>query len=130
MVERRDRQAFFVIMDFHIELHHLIDIEGLDAASSRHADGVAHESERVMVLEEIWVFRENRALLGPIAVGLQGHEPLFAGAREKLNEHFHVRHVFVLAYLEPPMIPVSPAASSFRMGGGWRRGWYQSPHRR
>ena len=38
-----------VMMDFHVEFHHLIDVEWFDAAADCHAHGVADEIADVMV---------------------------------------------------------------------------------
>ena len=52
--------AGLVVVDFHVEFHHLVHVEGLDAAGDGDAQGVADEVQRVVVLEEVRVFREDR----------------------------------------------------------------------
>ncbi len=72
----------------HVQLHHLINVEGLDAAAGGHANGVANEGESVVVFQEFRVLGENGAFLRVVAICFQSHETFFTSAREKFVHHF------------------------------------------
>lgn len=97
-----NRQASFVVVDIHIEFHHLVDIEGFNAATGGHANGVANKMLHVMILEEAGIFGKHRTLFGIVAIGFQRHQAFLAGAGEKLKKHFHYFHVTGLVVLRAP----------------------------
>jgi hypothetical protein len=88
-----------VMVDVHVQLHHLIHVEGLNTATSSHADGVADEMQGVVVLEEFRILREDWAFVWGVAVGFEGHQAFFAGAAEEFVHHFHGFEVFFLGKL-------------------------------
>ena len=51
-----------LMMNFQVEVEHLIEIEGVDAGDG-HAQRVADEIAHVMILEEGWILGEDGALL-------------------------------------------------------------------
>ena len=75
-------------MDLEVELHHLVDIKGVDAAGDGHAHGVADEGGDVMILDEERVLREDGALVRLLDIGLDGDHAFFAGLAEDVEEHF------------------------------------------
>jgi hypothetical protein len=68
-----------VVVYVHVQLHHLIHVEGLDAATSGHADGVADEMQGVVVLEEFRILGEDWAFVWGVAVGFKGPSGLLCG---------------------------------------------------
>ena len=57
-----DRLRGLMMVNFHVQIHHLIDVEGFDAATCGHANGVADEIPNVVVFQEFWSIGKNRAL--------------------------------------------------------------------
>jgi hypothetical protein len=70
------------MMNFEIEVEHLIEIEGVDAGDG-HAQGVTDEIAHVIILEEGWILGEDGTLLGLFDIGFEGHESVFAGLVER-----------------------------------------------
>jgi hypothetical protein len=102
-----------VVVDFHIEVKHLVEIEGVDAGDG-HAQGVAYEIANVMVLEEGRVLGKNRALLGLFDVGFEGHEAVFAGLVEQVVHHFQGVDVGLFAKLGAAEDGADSAADSLK----------------
>src|SRR5262249_28661333 len=84
-------------MDLHVTFHHLVNVKGLNRASSSHADGVAQERPALVVPHKFWVFRKNGAFLGGVAVGLQSHHAFLASSVEQLCHHFQGFQILGLA---------------------------------
>ncbi len=57
-VQSSHRSGDFTVVDFDIQLHHLIQLEMTHAAADGHAQRVADEENRVMVLHESLVLGE------------------------------------------------------------------------
>ena len=57
-----------MMVDVHVQLHHLIHVEGLNAAASGHANGVAHEMQGVVVLDLSEVTLVDRDAVNLIAM--------------------------------------------------------------
>jgi hypothetical protein len=53
----------------------------------------------VVILQEFGVLRENRAFVGLVAIGFEGHQPFFSRAGKKLIEHFQRFLIFGFAVL-------------------------------
>src|SRR3974377_1824782 len=51
--QRRDGLRGPVMVDLHVEFHHLVEVEGIDRARRRRAQGVADEDEHVMILHQV-----------------------------------------------------------------------------
>jgi hypothetical protein len=86
------------MMNFEIEVEHLIEIEGVDAGDS-HAQGVADEIAHVMILEEGWILSEDGTILGLFDIGFESHESVFAGLVEQVIHHFQSVDVGLLSEL-------------------------------
>ena len=89
-VQRAGWQAGAVMVDVHIQLHHLIDIEGLDATCDRHAHRVADEILHMVVFEKLGILGKNGALVRTFDVRLNRHKTFFAGFGERSNIIFRV----------------------------------------
>ena len=85
--KRRDGLGRLAVVHFQIEFHHGIDFHGIHAAGDRHAQGVAQEMQRVMVLQELRVLVEHLALRRIIDFLLQFRGSRFAGEGEELVDH-------------------------------------------
>ena len=48
--ERRDGERGLMVVDVHVQFHHLVGVKWLDPAAGRHAQGIAHKMERVTIL--------------------------------------------------------------------------------
>ncbi len=66
-----------VMRHFHVEVHHLVEIERIDAARHRHAQRVADKVPRVMVLEKLWILGKHRALVRFFDIGLNRQQSIF-----------------------------------------------------
>src|SRR5262245_28189609 len=75
----------------------MIHIEWLDTAARGHAYRVADEMERVMILQELRILREDRTLFGVVTVRLQRHQAFFARTAEQLEHHLQSLQIAVLA---------------------------------
>ena len=67
-----------VMVNFHVEVEHLVEIEGIDAGDG-HAQGVANEIADVMVFQEGRVFGEDRTLVGFFARRIRAPSILLCG---------------------------------------------------
>jgi hypothetical protein len=76
-----------MVMHFHVQLHHLVHIERLHASRDRHPHRVADEIHRVMILHELGILRENRALVRPFNVRLDGHQAFFPRLGKQIEHH-------------------------------------------
>jgi hypothetical protein len=76
-----------MMMDFHVRIQHLIQIEYFHAAAHRHAHGVADESHGMMIFREIFVFRDERALVRLLDVRFQRHQPFLARFLQQFVHH-------------------------------------------
>ena len=85
--QRCHRLARLVMMDFHIRIQHLIQIEYLHAPAYRHSHGVADESHGVVVLHKILVIGEQRAFVRILDIRLQGHQAFLACLLQKFIHH-------------------------------------------
>ena len=79
------------MMDFHIQLNHLVQIKSAGTASDCHSHGVANKIAHVVVVQEVGIFGEDGALLRLLDVRLDPSEAFFAGLVEE-NEH-HLQRV-------------------------------------
>src|SRR5258707_81699 len=95
--QRRDGLRGTAMVHIHVQLHHLIHIERLDATTGGHADGVADKIQGVMVFEKFWILGENGAFVWCIAVGFQRHQSFLAGAGKEFVHHLHGFEIFILA---------------------------------
>ena len=86
------------MVNFQIEVEHLIEIEGVDAGDG-HAQRVADEIAHVMILEEGGILGEDGTLLGLFDVGFERHQSVFAGLVEQVVHHFQGVDVGLLAEL-------------------------------
>ena len=75
------------MVDFHVEIEHLVEVEGVESGNG-HAERVANEVANVMVLEECGILGKDLTFIGLFDVGLEGHEPVFAGFIEEVVHHF------------------------------------------
>src|SRR5207248_9116860 len=76
-----------LVMNFHIDFHHLVEIERLDTARNCSSHRVAHKVPQVMVAEEFGVLGENGTFLGLFDVALDPDQALFPSLVEKLVHH-------------------------------------------
>ena len=76
-----------VMVDFHVRLQHLIQIEYFHAAAHRHAHRVADKSDGMVVLHEVLVFRKQRALVRILDVRLQRHQAFLARLLQQFIHH-------------------------------------------
>ncbi len=94
-----DGLHFGVVVHFHVELHHLVHVEGLDAAGDGGAQGVADKVAGVMVIEELGVVFEDGAFLGLFDVHFDAEQAFFADLVEELVHHFEGAEVAFLVEL-------------------------------
>ncbi len=87
MLNEADRQIGRVVVDFHIQVQQLVEIERLYPADG-HAQGVAKIVASVMVFQKGRVFRKDRALVGCFHIVFQGHQSLAARFIEQVIDHF------------------------------------------
>src|SRR5579863_8442686 len=74
-------------MDFHIEIEHLIEIEGVDSGNG-HAERIADKVADVVVFEDGGAFGEHRTFFGLFDVVLKSHQSVFAGLVQQVVHHF------------------------------------------
>ncbi len=82
-----------------IGFHHLVDVEGLDAAHQRHAHGVADEVAGQLILGGLGKGGEELALLGLFNVVLYRVRALAADFVEHLVQHLQRIEIALLAEL-------------------------------
>ena len=97
MVESAAMGWSAVMVDVHVQLHHLIHVEGLDAATGGQTNVSQTKCSGVMVFQKFRIFGEDWAFVGAVAVGFEGHEAFFARAAEELVHHFHGVEIFFFA---------------------------------
>src|SRR5258708_7604649 len=82
-----------MVVDFDVQLHHLIELEVPYSAADGHAQRVADEEDRVMVLHESLIFGKQSAFGRGFHVSFQlGHTTL-SGVAEDLIQHLQVLQV-------------------------------------
>ena len=74
-------------MDFHVEFHHLIDVEWFHTPTNRHAQGVTDEVADVMIFQKRRIFGENLALGGIFDVRFQSNQSIFSGTVKQVVHH-------------------------------------------
>ncbi len=85
--KRGHRLLFAVVLHFHVEVHHLVHVEGIHAAGDHHAHGVAHELAQMVVLQEIRIGLEDGALLRLLHVAFDGEHAAAPGLLQQLVHH-------------------------------------------
>ena len=86
LLRRGDGLACVVVMNFHIQIQQLIQIERL-RARDRHAERVANKVAHVVVFQELRMLGKNGALGGLLHIGLKPHQPFLARLVEELVHH-------------------------------------------
>ena len=81
------RLSGVVMMDFHVQIEHLIQFEGIESRD-RHSQGVADEVAHVVVLEESRILGKDRTLIGLFDVGFERHQSVFAGPVQQVVHGF------------------------------------------
>jgi hypothetical protein len=84
------------------------------ASGDGRAHRVANEIAGVMVLEELRILGEHRALLRLLDVALDPHQPFFARLVEEVEHHLERVEVEALGELRSPENPVNPLAIFFK----------------
>ena len=82
-----DGGRFAFVRDLHVEVHHLVEVKGINASGDGHAQGVANEVAGVVVLDELWVLAEDGALVGLLDIAFDGEQSVFTGLVEDLVAH-------------------------------------------
>ncbi len=85
--QRRHRLLFAVMLHLHVEVHHLVHVEGVHAAGDHHPHGVAHELAQMMVLHKFRVGLEDGALFRLLDVAFDGQHPSAARLLQQLVHH-------------------------------------------
>jgi hypothetical protein len=85
--ESSGRLRGIVVVDFQVEIEHLVKIKGINSSDS-HAQRVTHKIANVMVFQECGIFRKDRTFFGFFDVGLQGHQSFFPRLVEQVIHHF------------------------------------------
>src|ERR1700722_13746424 len=75
-----------MLMDFHIQIQKLIQVKWL-RSGNRHAEGVADKVAYVMILEELRLLGEDRALRRFLDIGLDPDQSFLTGFVEELIHH-------------------------------------------
>src|SRR5437868_6743110 len=86
--QSRDGLTCLLMMDFHVDLHHLIEIERFDSASDGSAHRVTHKIENVMIVQELWVFRKYGALGWLLDIAFDPNQAFLSRLVQKLVHHF------------------------------------------
>ena len=86
-----------MVLHLHVQLHHLVDVEGLDAAGDHHAQRVADEVAGVVILQERGKFGEELALLRHFDVLLDGEIAFAPRLGEHAEHHAQRLEIAVLA---------------------------------
>ena len=81
------RLGGIVMVYVHIQLHHLVEIEGFDAAADRHAHGVADEIANVMIFDEGGILRQDRALGRILDVCFERDQSILARLVQQVVHH-------------------------------------------
>jgi hypothetical protein len=58
--ESAEGYGLVVVMDFHIQFHHLVDIKRFNSAGCGHAHRVANKIQHMMILQEAETFAQVR----------------------------------------------------------------------
>jgi hypothetical protein len=90
------------------QVHHLVQIEGIHAPGHRHAHGVADEMLDVMILEEVGIGAEDRALRRLLDVRLNRQHPRAPDLVQKLIHHLQRGEITILAEVRLPEHPHHP----------------------
>jgi len=86
VAERSGGQSGLMMMNFEVEVEHLVEIEGIYAGDG-HAQRIANKVADVVVPEDGWTRRKQRTLVWFLYVVLKGHESIFAGLVEQVVHH-------------------------------------------
>ena len=86
--ERGNRFGRAAVVDFHVGVQHLVQIEYFDAAADRHAHGVANEVAQVVIGDEILVLGEKRALGRIFNVAFERDQSFLARFLQQFVHHF------------------------------------------
>src|SRR5260370_39840781 len=81
------------MVDYHILLHDLIEIEMAHVAADGHPQRVADEKYGVVILQKSFVLRKDGTLGGLIDICLQLGHPALSGVAEDLIQHLQVFEV-------------------------------------
>ena len=73
--------------NLHVEVHHLVQVERIDAPGDRHAQRVADEVPGVMVLEKLWILGKYRALVRLFDIGLNRQQSVLSRLVQELVAH-------------------------------------------
>ena len=94
------------MMNFHVEFHHLVEIEGFDAAADRHAHGVADEiDERDDPSGRPDTWRRSGSLPGPSMSASSAISPSLRALFSRSYIIFRVSRYLCLLNLHPPKTP-------------------------
>ena len=77
-----------MVLHIHIEFHHLIDVEWIDAAGDGHAHGVAGEIAHAAIGEEGRKLLEDFALLRRLNIAFNREHAFAADLVEEFVHHF------------------------------------------
>ena len=89
----RHRHRLLLVVHVDLAVHERLEVVRRHAADQHEPQRVAQEDDRVVVLQDLRVAREERALLRVLDVGLDRHQAVAPGDLEEL-EH-HLEHVEV-----------------------------------
>src|SRR5260370_20186503 len=76
-----------MVMNLHIKLHHLVNVEGAHPARDNHAHRIAQEVWRVILLEERRIARECGALVRLFNITFDCNRAVFTAFAEEVEHH-------------------------------------------
>ena len=103
-----------VMMHVHIEFHHLVEIEGFDAAADRHAHGVADEIANVMIFQKAGYFEKIGLLAGSSMSASSATSPSLRAWFSRSYIIFSVSRYRFLVNLLPPKTARESAGDLFQ----------------
>ena len=87
------RHMSFLVMRLDLDVHQVLDLEGVEVAAHHHAQIVADELHDMVILDDARVLGEHRALVRVLDVVLDRHQAFLAHLGEDLEQHGQQIHV-------------------------------------
>jgi hypothetical protein len=93
------------MLHLHVEVHHLIHVEGFHPARNYHAQRVAHKVPRVFVVHKLGIRFQNLALFRLFHVSFNRQHPAAPRFLQQLVHHAQRRQITCLPELRSPEYP-------------------------